>query len=85
MYLVNGQYLYQTKKQTHNEGSIGWAGLVFSALLLSVAVKNLYYNQRGAIAAERGAAASEHIADELHKINGSEIMNKLNGELEKGV
>lgn len=82
MYLMENRCLYLTRNQEPD--SIGFAGLFFSALLLSVAVRNLYYNQRGAIAAERGAVASERIAKELHKINGSEIMSKLNGEIAKG-
>lgn len=54
----------------------GWLAVLLDGFILYVAVTNLGFNRRSAIASER-------IARELKIINKSHFMEKLNGELEK--
>lgn len=53
-----------------------WLAVILDIFILYIAYNNLMYNRRGAIASER-------IAHELRRINGSKFMDRLNGELEK--
>lgn len=53
-----------------------WTAVILDIAILYVAITNLDYNRRGALASER-------IAHELGTINKSKFMNRLNGELEK--
>lgn len=55
-----------------------WVILILDVYLLAVALTNLGYNRRA-------AQASEKIAAELNRINGSKFMNKLNGEIDKEI
>lgn len=54
----------------------GWISILLSVYILQVAFVNLEYNRRG-------AEASERIANELQKINGSDFMGRINGEAKK--
>lgn len=63
-------------QQQRNNILPAWLAVVLDGFILYIAWNNLQYNKRAAF-------ASEHIAQELNKINQSKFMHRLNGEIEK--